>query len=131
MIDSALPPEMDLDATYYISGPMTGYENFNYKFFGEVKDFLELCGLKIESPHLNEWPPNHRMLSQQELWEHMMELCYAQMDKCDGIILLRGWSESRGAWLELERMRRDAKPVYYFDDDSSRVICMNKRRAVA
>jgi nucleoside 2-deoxyribosyltransferase len=121
---------MDTTVPFYLSGPMTGYDGYNYQYFGEVKEFLELCGLTIESPHENPWPEGHDSMDVGQLWQYMMELCFKQMDKCEGIILLRGWAESRGAWLELDRMRKAGKPVYYFDDDTQHVICMNRRQEV-
>lgn len=125
-----MPDSMDKELPYYISGPMTGYENYNYDHFETVKDFLELSGLEIESPHTNPWPPGWQHMPPEVLWKHMMELCYAQMKRCEGIILLRGWAASRGARLELDYMVKQDKPVYYFDDEQNKVICMNRKQAV-
>jgi nucleoside 2-deoxyribosyltransferase len=130
VIENALPDSMDRDALYYISGPMTGYENYNYPYFDTVKDFLELCGLSIESPHMNPWPTGWEHMPPERLWEEMMKLCMIQMERCEGIILLRGWALSRGARVELDFMVGNGKPVYFFDDEQNKVICMNRKQAV-
>lgn len=130
MIDSLFPDSMDRDATLYISGPMTGYENYNYDFFARTQEFLEGQGLTIESPHTNPWPPGWEHMPPERLWEEMMKLCMIQMDRCEGIILLRGWPVSRGARVELDFMVGQGKPVYYFDEEEPKIICMNKKQAV-
>lgn len=129
MIASALPPALNRSLTYYLSGPMSGYENFNYPAFHTAKEFLELCGLSIESPHTNPWPQNHQNMSAETLWQHMMRLCVMQMESCDGIILLRGWAHSRGARIELDAMVKKSAPVYFFDELNHKVVDMN--RAIA
>jgi nucleoside 2-deoxyribosyltransferase len=130
VIESFLPDSMDREATYYISGPMTGYPNYNYEYFGTVKGILAGLGLTIESPHENSWPSGWEHMAPEVLWKHMMELCYAQMKRCEGIILLRGWAASRGARLELDFMVKQEKPVYYFDDEDTKVICMNRKQEI-
>lgn len=109
-------PGFDFDITWYLSGPMSGYEHFNYPAFQHAATILRNTGVKLESPHENEWPKDHASLSPESLWRHMMDLCYEQMDRCGGIILLKGWPQSRGAKSELEiAMQRDW-PVWYYHD---------------
>ena len=109
-------PGFDFDLTWYLSGPMSGYENFNYPYFTQVASVLRRTGVTIQSPHENAMPHDRRNMSPEALWEYMMELCYAQMDLCGGIILLRGWPQSRGARAELEIALQRNWPVWYYHD---------------
>lgn len=119
-----LPEHFDLDLTYYISGPMTGYPNYNYGRFDEVQTLLDDAGVKTESPHTNTWPLGHEQMSVEELHAAMMKKCFDQMDRCHGIILIEGWLASTGAWMELTEARRRAWPVYFYTDLA--VINMNR-----
>lgn len=106
----------DYDKVYYQSGPMSGYPEFNYPYFIEVAEQLRDTGIKIESPHENEWPENHENLSEPQLWQAMMGKSMLQMTRCNGIILLQGWPQSRGAKRELEFAYAKDWPVYYYSN---------------
>ncbi len=41
----------DVDRVMYISGPMSGFADFNYPFFARTKLSLEKMGYKVLSPH--------------------------------------------------------------------------------
>lgn len=107
---------IDTDLCYYISGPMTGYKNYNYNYFEIVHRTLITRGLNIESPHRNPRPENWETMDKHELWLYMMDLCYKQMEGCQGIIMLKGWPQSTGARKELFIMLEKDAPVYYYDD---------------
>ena len=117
-------PEIDFDLRYYVAGPMTGYENYNYPYFAEVAAILRQTGLLIESPHENPWPEGHKKMSNSDLWKYMMEVTDAQLSKCQGIILLKGWPQSTGACIELSKAMTKNWPVYYYHD--YQLISMNK-----
>lgn len=108
----------DFDLTYYLSGPMSGYKDFNYPAFDLACAILRERGIKIESPHENPWPKNHTEMVPEALWSHMMNLCIKQLDKCQGIIMLPGWPTSRGAREELMICLDRKYPVYFFDFDT-------------
>ena len=117
-------PTVDFSLTYYLSGPMTGYPNFNYAHFEHSATVLENTGLKIESPHRNPWPEGHEDMLPSQLWREMMVLAMRQMEKCQGIIMLKGWPASRGACKELEWALKHEWPVYYYHE--YQIIDMNK-----
>lgn len=75
----------------YISGPMTGYENYNREAFFEAAKKLEALG----------WEPVHTAglpdgLTYREYLQKSMEAIAG----CDAICLLPGWSTSKGALME-------------------------------
>lgn len=117
-------PNVDFDLTYYLSGPMTGYEKYNYDHFEHSATVLENTGLKIESPHRNPWPEGHEDMLPSQLWREMMSLAIRQMERCQGIIMLRGWPASKGACKELEFALAHSWPVYYYHD--FQLIDMNR-----
>ena len=83
----------------YISGPMTGIENYNYPEFIRVANSLKQLGEKIINPveicsHLD---------GKSASWQDYMDICLPAVDKCDTIYLLKGWQRSKGAKLELFR----------------------------
>lgn len=98
---------------YYISGPMTGLPQYNYPMFEYVSTKLRSLGMEISSPHENPLPPDIDVISESELWDQMIALSIEQMNSCDAIILLPGWTRSRGAKLELEYMLDRDKEVYF------------------
>jgi hypothetical protein len=107
-------PELDFDLTYYLSGPMTGYDEYNYPAFEAACQTLRATGISIESPHENPAPPTRDAMTEAEIWSYYMEVCYKQMDKCQGIILMKGWPQSTGARQELEIAMQKEWPVWYY-----------------
>lgn len=116
MVNLLAPEQLDFSKCYYYSGPMSGYENFNYPQFTTDVGILRATGLDIESPHENSWPANHTDLSPQELWEAMMHKCLIQMNKCQGIIMMAGWPQSKGAVRELAYATEKEWPVYFYNN---------------
>ena len=116
--------KMDFEKTYYLSGPMSGYEDHNYTQFELNAMTLRDDGLKIESPHENVWPVAHENLTEAALWMQMMEKAVTQMDKCHGIILMKGWAQSKGARVELDIALTKGWPVYFYDKHV--ITSMNK-----
>lgn len=92
--------EHNIGVTVYLSGPMTGYPEFNYPAFQHACTWLRAMGFTVESPHENPKPEEE--LDGQQLWEYYMVLCRAQVAKCDRIFFLHGWPESRGARQEFQ-----------------------------
>lgn len=115
----------DLDKWYYISGPMTGYPNYNYERFKEVATWFREMGLKVHSPHENPWPDGHENMTESRLWGEMMKKCAIQMKKCSGIVMLQGWPQSRGAKSELKDAMNVNWPVWFLTDGNV-LIGMNK-----
>jgi len=77
----------------YVAGPMTGLPEFNYPLFNAVAKRLRELGFEVLNPAENPVPPCGT-------WAGYMRMALVQLVQCDGIVLLPGWTESRGALLE-------------------------------
>lgn len=86
--------------TLLISGPMTGYEDFNRPAFNLAADRLRAAGFTVLNPADNKAPNDN------PTWADWMRLALAQLVQADGIALLTGWSSSPGARIE-ERLACD------------------------
>lgn len=81
---------------HYLSGPMTGYENFNIPAFKSAKEELEKQGFKLELP------VDIENAKEGWLWgDYLAEDVRVICNECEGIILLPEWERSRGAKLEV------------------------------
>lgn len=92
----------------YLSGPMTGKPNLNKELFDHYERLLKEEGYEVVNPHNNQLP-QARLLKFLELMgvkkSKVMYIAYMVMDmlhiiKCDAIVMLPGWSLSRGSTLE-------------------------------
>lgn len=117
---------MDPSLIYYLSGPMSGIEGYNYSEFERVTDMLEDAGFTIESPHRNPHP--EIKLDDAQLWAYMLSLSLRQMSRCNSIILMTGWPQSRGVRRELSIAFKNNWPVFYYDNVTDTVHNMNLRK---
>lgn len=120
-------PEVDFDITYYLSGPMAGYSEHNFPAFEDAARILRQTGLTILSPHEMPTPEGFAEMSEQDQWKVMVDLDIAAMKEvCKGIILMKGWPQSRGARAELTvAMELDWEVWYYHD---YQLTNMNRRK---
>ena len=77
----------------YLAGPMTGIEDLNFPAFTAGAAALRAAGYEVVNPA--ELNPDHTMP-----WAECMRRDIAALVTCDGIALLPGWEQSRGATLE-------------------------------
>lgn len=84
----------------YVAGPMTGLPDFNYPAFFAAERALQIAGHEVENPADNPSPTDGSG------WLGFMRMSLVQISKVDGIALLPGWQNSRGAVIE-ERLGRD------------------------
>lgn len=85
----------------YLSGPMTGLPECNYPAFAAAAQHLRNRGATVVSPH--ELPadcPGCANTGIEHSWAEHMRVDLAALLTCDVIVLLPGWSESKGAQLE-------------------------------
>jgi hypothetical protein len=91
----------------YISGPMRGYDGFNFAAFDYAKDILGLMGYEVYSPadFDREAYPYHDFSTNTEPigWDIQKVLAndFIAVCKCDAIYMLKGWENSVGGKLEL------------------------------
>jgi hypothetical protein len=77
----------------YIAGPMSGYPELNFPAFHAEAARLRALGFEIVNPaEINADPTAG--------WLDCMRADIKQLVDCDGIALLLGWEQSRGASLE-------------------------------
>lgn len=78
----------------YIAGPMTGLPEFNYPAFFAAADLLAEVGIESINPARTE---GREGMSE---WRDFMRASLRDLADCDGIVLLPGWQNSRGAAME-------------------------------
>ena len=74
----------------YISGPITGVDDYKDKFI-DAEDRLNGEGFEVINPAAVEFP--YAQLS----YEEYMKIDMFLLDMCDVIYLLKGWNKSCGA----------------------------------
>lgn len=119
---------LDPEGTYYLSGPMTGIDQFNYPYFDLVAKRLRYLGLQVRSPHEIDTPPTE--LEGKELWKWCMDRCMKLMEGADAIVLLRGWPKSTGARTELTYALEHDFTVYFYADPPGKLVNMSRRSAI-
>ncbi|QYC55130.1 hypothetical protein SEA_BOILGATE_50 [Mycobacterium phage Boilgate] len=87
-------PVDDYQPILYIAGPMTGLADFNRPAFRVMADRLRRKGYRVVNPA--ELPGE----TLNNPWDWYMRRDLAELVKCDGIVLLPGWEQSKGARLE-------------------------------
>ena len=76
----------------YIAGPVTGLPRLNRPAFEIAAKRLEEVGYSVVVPH---W-----FVPATADWQEAMRISVETLVKCDGVALLPGWRESRGAKIE-------------------------------
>ncbi|MEQ7847756.1 DUF4406 domain-containing protein [Nocardioides kribbensis] len=93
----------------YIAGPMTGRPDFNFPAFFAAERDLIAAGHETSNPARNgQGAPDMG-------WVDYMRRDIADLLTCDGIAILDGWGESRGALLEVHIADALALPVKRVD----------------
>jgi len=83
----------------YISGPISGKPNQNRESFLNAEIALLESGHEVENPIHNPYPTF--LPDKLEAWQYQMRKAMAQLAKCDSILMLDGWEDSKGANTEL------------------------------
>lgn len=76
----------------YVSGPMSGYEEFNYPAFNAAAAALREAGYEVENPA----EIGHPGMAYTDLIKEDIRIIL----DCDGVATLEGWWASRGAHIE-------------------------------
>ena len=78
----------------YISGPMTGIQDFNYPAFARMHDFLAQQGIQTLNPcHIANGDTS-------KPYDFYIRESLIMVAKAGAIVMLDGWQKSRGAKLE-------------------------------
>jgi hypothetical protein len=94
----------------YLSGPMTGYPDFNYPAFRKAAKIFRTQGLEVFDP--SECFDGDQTLSKET---YMREDITAVL-KATLIVTLDGWEESSGARLEVEVAKAIGIPVKSYNE---------------
>ena len=88
----------------FISGPMTGFENYNFGKFNEVAARLIQAGYNVINPvNICKKFKQEEVIKSKEAFDAMVaEQQVAEREQCDAILLLDGWELSLGVRLELQ-----------------------------
>lgn len=87
----------------YLSGPMSGIPDNNFPAFEAWAKRLRACGFEVVSPH---------EIPEAATWELCLRADIRELCTCDGIVLIPGWENSKGAHLELQVAHRVGMKVY-------------------
>lgn len=102
----------------YISGPMTGYDEYNFPAFREAAETLRAHGLKVFSPH--EMDEEEGMVAPEktkmEYTPRYFKFLARDMELLasgyvDAGVFLPNWQQSRGAKCEYRWLRDLALPT--------------------
>jgi hypothetical protein len=88
----------------YISGPMTGYADFNKPAFFAAEKQLRAAGHEVVNPVNNGIPDDAP-------WESHLKADIKELMDCDGVAFLPNSQESRGARLEMAIAKALNMPV--------------------
>lgn len=77
----------------YISGPMTGYPEYNLPAFSSAHAMLTMKGLTAVNPGAPGVIEGHT-------WRDYMRDALHLLTDCDAMCMLPGWSISKGATIE-------------------------------
>lgn len=90
----------------YIAGPMTGLPDLNYRAFFDAETALHDAGYEVENPARNQ-------AEGTASWLAFMRMSLVQISRVDGIALLPGWRDSKGAQIEEDLGRKLGLHVRY------------------
>lgn len=90
--------------TIYVCGPMTGLPELNFPAFFQAEETLKAAGYAV----LN--PADRAGRVKDQPWEWYLRRGVLDVCRADGIALLPGWGNSRGAQLEMHVAKALAMP---------------------
>lgn len=108
----------------YLSGPMTGLPEFNYPAFAAATEALRAAGYTVFSPH--EFLPNTNTVpSQADLRRAFAAYCKFICEEADAVVVLAGWTKSKGATCEVALARNCGLPVLSYDNEGFMQVVPN------
>jgi len=106
----------------YIAGPMTGIRDFNFPEFRKMEKWMEGWGIDYISPvdmdsdygliFTKEEMATGRMSANKSL-DSIIRRDVGAILECTGIVMLKGWEDSRGAMAEWHVARWAGRNMFY------------------
>ncbi len=99
----------------YIAGPMTGCVDHNLAAFFATADTVRALGYLAENPGDNDGATAKAAVgnssTSMRTWSDYLRIDIARLTKCDFVVVLPGWQQSRGANLEVDIAQRLGMPI--------------------
>ena len=87
----------------FIAGPMRGYENYNFKKFDYIEEFLKTIGFDVVNPaRISRKFKEKDVNSDIAVYNKMVDMQQEAERTCNAILLLDGWQWSKGVALEVQ-----------------------------
>lgn len=90
-----------MNKNIYIAGKITGLKDFKEKF--------EVAEIALKEKGFI--PMNPAKLNSGFKQDEYMHICYAMIDICDSVYMLKNWQDSKGATLEYKYARKNHKDI--------------------
>jgi len=104
----------------YIAGPMSNLPGLNHPAFNAAAQALRDAGFDAVNPvDLNPLPADIDQMcacQRAQIWRQCMRRDIAAMVDCDAVVLLPGWTQSKGAWIEHELAEKLGIPVWPYSE---------------
>ena len=108
---------MDKPKKIFISGPMTGIDNYNFPRFDLAEKQLAEAGIDCVNPaNVCRKYKKETVLSNKAKFQEMIDEQQRLESECDAIVLLDGWHESKGVRLELKTALELGMDIYLEED---------------
>lgn len=91
----------------YISGPISGTTDYMERF-AKAQTCLESRGFTVVNPALV-----NSNLPEDTTYDEYMKMSFCMLDMCDTIFMLKNYTDSNGALLELERAKKNSYCILY------------------
>ena len=89
--------------TVFVSGPMTGYDGYNFPAFDAAAERLRKQGYEVVNPaEMSREVGVEKVVTDQAVFNRLIAEELREVRACDAIYLLRGWELSAGTRDELE-----------------------------
>lgn len=98
LVEDVAPQPAIAASRLYVAGPMTGYPGLNFPAFHAAAAHYRAQGFTVVNPaEINSEIPNAGPAAH---WAKCMRADLTALLTCDKIVMLDGWTASRGATLE-------------------------------